>query len=71
MFETPTGPVIAAVTQRELPAPDAFEAQRVAFEARLRNRKETEVVGAWLKALRDGAKVETNPALLAAGAPAQ
>ncbi len=71
VFETPTGPVIAAVTQRERPAPDAFEPQRVAFEARLRNRKETEVVGAWLKTLRDAAKVETNPALLAAGAPAE
>jgi peptidyl-prolyl cis-trans isomerase D len=71
VFETPAGPVVAAVTLRETPAPEAFEAQRVALEARLRNRKEAEVVGAWLKALRDGARVETNPALLAARAPAE
>jgi peptidyl-prolyl cis-trans isomerase D len=71
VFETPAGPVVAAVTQRETPAPDAFEAQRAALEARLRDRKEMDVVGAWLKALRDGAEVETNPSLLASRAPAE
>ncbi len=71
VFEAPAGPVVAAVTQRETPAPAAFEAQRAALETRLRNRKETEVVGAWLKGLRDGAKIETNAALLAARAPAE
>jgi peptidyl-prolyl cis-trans isomerase D len=71
VFETPGGPVVAAVTRRDTPAPDAFDAQRAAIETRLRNTKETEVVGAWLKTLRDGAKIETNPQLLAARAPAE
>jgi peptidyl-prolyl cis-trans isomerase D len=70
-FETPGGPVVAAVTQRDTPAPEAFEAQRTAIETRLRNRKETEVVGAWLKTLRDGAKIDTNRELLAARSPAE
>jgi peptidyl-prolyl cis-trans isomerase D len=65
VFETPAGPVVAAVTLREVPDPAAFEAQREALETRLRNRKETQVFGAWLKALRAGARVETNPQLLA------
>ena len=66
VFETPAGPVVAAVTLREVPDPARFEKEREALETRLRNRKETQVFGAWLKALRAGAEVETNPQLLAA-----
>ncbi len=70
VYDTPGGPVIAVVTLRERPDPAAFEAQREALETRLRNRKESQVVGAWLKELRAGAKVETNPELVALkGAP--
>lgn len=65
IYETPAGPLVAAVTLRETPDPAAFEAQREALETRLRNRKESQVVGAWLKALRAGARVETNTELLA------
>ncbi len=65
VYETPGGPVIAAVTLRERPDPAAFENQRSALETRLRNRKETQVQSAWLKALRDGAKVERNDSLAA------
>lgn len=68
VYDTPAGPVVAAVTLREKPDPAAFEAQREAFEARLRNRKESQVQSAWLRALRDGAKVETNSALVATAA---
>jgi peptidyl-prolyl cis-trans isomerase D len=67
IYETPGGPVVAVVTLREKPDAAAFDSQRDAFETRMRNRKESQVVGAWLKALRDGAKVETNPTLVAAG----
>jgi peptidyl-prolyl cis-trans isomerase D len=71
VYETPAGPVVAAVTLRETPDPAAFEAQRAALETRLRNRKETQVQAAWLKAIREGAKIETNPALLAAASVAE
>jgi peptidyl-prolyl cis-trans isomerase D len=65
-YETPAGPVIAVVTLREVPNAAAFDAQRGALETRLRNRKESQVQTAWLEALRNGAKVEKNPALVAA-----
>jgi len=70
VYETPAGPVVAVVTLRETPSPAAYEAQRAAIETRLRNRKESQVQGAWLEALRKSAKVETNAALVAAtGSP--
>ncbi len=65
VYDTPGGPVIAAVTLREKPEAAAFESQREALATRLRNRKESQVLGAWLKELRTNAKVETNPELLA------
>lgn len=60
VYDTPAGPVVAVVTARETPDAAAFAAQREALETRLRNRKETEVLGAWLETLREGAKIETN-----------
>jgi peptidyl-prolyl cis-trans isomerase D len=66
IYDTPSGPVVAAVVKRETPDPKAFEAQREAIETRLRNRKEMQEQGAWMKALRASAKIETNPQLLAA-----
>jgi peptidyl-prolyl cis-trans isomerase D len=66
VYETPAGPVVAVVKQREVPDPKAFEAEREALETRLRHRKESQVEGAWLRSLRDGAKIETNATLVAA-----
>jgi peptidyl-prolyl cis-trans isomerase D len=66
VYETAAGPVVAVVKLRETPDASAFEKQREAVETRLRNRKETQVEGAWLKALRAGAKIEKNPDILAA-----
>lgn len=71
VYETPAGPVVAVVTERETPDPAAFEAQREALETRLRNRKESQEQGAWMKALRASAKIETNPELLAAATSAR
>lgn len=71
VYETPAGPVVAAVALRERPDPAAFEAQREPFEARLRNRRESQIVGAWLKEVRAAAKVETNPDVLGALAAAR
>lgn len=69
--ETPVGPVVAVVTLRESSDSSAFEAQRSALESRLRNRREYQVWTAWLQTLRDGAEVETNPALIAAASRAE
>lgn len=66
VYDTPTGPVVAIVKQRERPDPKEFEEQREALRSRLRNLRESQVAGAWLESLRDGAKIETNAALLAA-----
>lgn len=68
IYDTPSGPVVAVVVKRETPDPKAFEAQREAIETRLRNRKESHEQGAWMKALRASAKIETNQDLLAAAA---
>jgi peptidyl-prolyl cis-trans isomerase D len=62
-YPTPLGPVIAVVEKRERPDAATFEGQRQDVATRLRNRREGEVQSAWLKQLRDGAKVEVNPAL--------
>ncbi len=66
IYETPGGPVVAAVTLRETPDPSRFEAQREALETRLRNRKESQVFVAWLESLKKSAKIDMNPALAAA-----
>jgi peptidyl-prolyl cis-trans isomerase D len=66
VYETPAGPVVAVVTQRETPDPKAFEAEREALQARLRQRKESQVEGAWLRSLRTGAEIQKNEELLAA-----
>ncbi len=65
VYDTPAGPVVAVVKQRETPDPKAFEAQREAIETRLRRRKESQVEGAWVRSLRDGARIETNETLVA------
>jgi peptidyl-prolyl cis-trans isomerase D len=66
VYETPGGPVVAVVTLRETPDPARFEAERAALETRLLNRKESQVIVAWLEALKKGAKIDQNPALAAA-----
>jgi peptidyl-prolyl cis-trans isomerase D len=64
VYETLAGPVVAVATKRETPDPKAFDGQREALLTRLRNRKESQVEGAWLRSLRSGARVETNEALV-------
>jgi len=71
LYETPAGPVVAVVKQREVPDPNAFDGQRETLATRLRNRKESQVQGTWLRSLREGAKIETNGALLAAASAAR
>jgi peptidyl-prolyl cis-trans isomerase D len=71
VYETTAGPVVAAVTLRESPDPAAFASQREGLETRLRNRKETQIMSAWLKEIRSSAKVELNPDVSGALASAQ
>lgn len=71
VYDTPAGPVIAAVKQRERADPAAFEGQRAAIEARLAGQKAEELRQAWMATLRAGARVEENLALIGAGAAPQ
>lgn len=71
LYDTPSGPVVAVVEKRDTPDPKAFDAQREAIEGRLRSRKEAQEQGAWMKALRATAKIETNSQLLAAASSAR
>jgi peptidyl-prolyl cis-trans isomerase D len=65
IYASPPGPIVAVVEKREQPEPAQFEAQKADVATRLRNRREAQVQAAWLKQLRDGGKVEVNPALAA------
>jgi peptidyl-prolyl cis-trans isomerase D len=68
LYDSPSGPVVAVVEKRDTPDPKSFATQREAIETRLRNRKEAQEQGGWMKALRAQARIETNPQLLAAAA---
>jgi peptidyl-prolyl cis-trans isomerase D len=69
VYESPEGLVVATVVARERPDPAAFETASPAVRARLRQEAGMHVIGAWLKTLRDEARIEVNPALLAQGGP--
>lgn len=57
--------VVAQLVERKKPADSDFEAQKESYEQRLLQRKEGELIEAFIQNLRDDAKVETNEALLA------
>ena len=73
VYPTPSGPVVAQVKERQRPDPAKYASQREEIASRLGSRRQTEVETAWLKTLRDAAKVKVNDALLrtASAAPAQ
>jgi peptidyl-prolyl cis-trans isomerase D len=64
VYATPAGPVVAQVRTRTRPDPAQYERQRDEVAARLGSRRQAEVETAWLKTLRDGAKVKVNDAFL-------
>jgi peptidyl-prolyl cis-trans isomerase D len=66
VFETPAGPVVARVKERQRADPAQFEAKKVEVTERLRAQREREVLTAWMKGLRDRAKIEVHPRLAAA-----
>jgi peptidyl-prolyl cis-trans isomerase D len=65
VFASAQGPVVAVVEKREQPDLSQFEPQRADVANRLRNRREGQVQAAWMKQLRDAARIELNPALAA------
>lgn len=65
VYASAQGPIVAVVEKREQPDAARFEAQKADVANRLRNRREGQVQSAWLKQLREGGKVEVNPALAA------
>jgi peptidyl-prolyl cis-trans isomerase D len=67
VFDTPAGPVVAVVKQRERANPAAFETQRGAVETRLIGQKAEELRQAWMATLRAGARVEENLSLVGPG----
>jgi peptidyl-prolyl cis-trans isomerase D len=71
VYATSAGPVVAQVKERQHPDPAKYAAQREDVAARLGSRRQAEVEGAWLKTLRDGAKVKVNDALLRTGVATQ
>jgi peptidyl-prolyl cis-trans isomerase D len=64
VYETPAGPVVARVKDRVRPDPAQFAARRADLEARLRSQREAEIESAWMKALRERAKVQVNEAYI-------
>ena len=64
VYATPAGPVVAQVKERQRPDPALYDRQREEVASRLGARRQTEVETAWMKTLRDGAKIQVNDALL-------
>jgi peptidyl-prolyl cis-trans isomerase D len=62
--ETPTGPVVAQVKERRRPDPARYAAERDEVAAQLRARRQAQLETAWVKSLREGAKIRVNEALL-------
>ncbi len=74
VYDTAAGPVIARVKERQRPDPAKFASQEESVERQLRDRREVQVESAWMKALREKARVRINDAYLrgdAAQPPAQ
>ena len=64
VHETPSGPVVARVKERQRPDPAKFQAEKGDFEVRLRLRRESELERAWVEDLRSRSKIETNQAFV-------
>jgi len=67
VYETPEGLVVATVIARERPDPAGFDTASASVRNRLRQEAGQQVVAAWMKSLRDGARIEINPVYLAGG----
>jgi hypothetical protein len=68
VYDTPEGPVVARVKERQRPDESQLPAKTGEIAERLRSQREGQVEQAWVAALRDQAKVTVNDALV--GSPA-
>jgi hypothetical protein len=59
--------VVALVTDSQAPDLSKFEEEKPALREQLRRRKEGELFQAWLKTLRDKAKIDANTAVVGGG----
>ena len=64
VYEGPTGVVVAVAKDRQRPDDARFAEQKAEVTERLRGRREIQVESAWLKALREKAKVTINQAFV-------
>jgi len=64
VYDSPAGPVIARVKQRQKPDPAQLVARKGDVETRLRARREAQVEQAWMRNLRDRSRVTINQAYL-------
>jgi len=62
--ETAAGPVIAQVKERKHADPSRYAEQHDDIASQLRARHQAQLEAAWLKGLRDGAKIKVNDAIL-------
>jgi peptidyl-prolyl cis-trans isomerase D len=67
--DTPTGPVVAQVKDRRRPDPSRYAAERDDVATQLRAKRQAQIEAAWVKSLREGAKIKVNEALLRGPAP--
>ena len=64
VFDTPAGPIVAKVKERQKADPAKFAEKKSEVEVRLRMRREAELERAWVEALRKRAQVKTNEAFV-------
>ncbi|MFT3916933.1 MAG: SurA N-terminal domain-containing protein [Anaeromyxobacteraceae bacterium] len=69
VYETAAGPVVAEVVTRERPDPAKWEKDKDAATDALRRQRSYVAQQAWVKTLRDAAKIEKNEVYLAEVAP--
>lgn len=69
VYETAAGPVVAEVVTRERPDPAKWEKDKDAATDALRRQRSYVAQQAWVKTLRDAAKIEKNEGYLAEVAP--
>jgi peptidyl-prolyl cis-trans isomerase D len=69
IYDTPSGPVVAVVKERQRPDAGKFAEHKADIADRLRGRREAQVETAWLKGLREKAKISVNEAFTRGAAP--
>ncbi len=62
IYDTAAGPVVAVVKERQRPDPGKLAERKAEIADRLRGRRETQIETAWLKSLREKAKISVNEA---------